>query len=165
MLPIKVLGHRKNSIMENVANIFVELIESNGLSDLKNWNEIKVNHTSRELFNKTVKEIDKNQNGLYCYFDCEKCLYVGKGKPILKRLQDHFSKCISEKPLEEIEKYKAWYAFFRQYRKELTVYYVEFDIKDKTVGNFLREAVESYISNKYQPEFISFQKSFKDFDK
>jgi hypothetical protein len=90
----------------------------------------------------------KTINGLYSFFDGDKCLYLGKGRPIWKRIKCHYDAAQGH------DKARRWCDFFSQYRHCVTVYWLEFDpLSDDRDNDQLRSVLEYLLQRKYQPLF------------
>ncbi|MGV6827845.1 MAG: hypothetical protein ACWA45_00450 [Flavobacteriales bacterium] len=88
--------------------------------------------------------------GFYSIFKNDQCLYIGKGRPIWKRIKDHYYASKSEiNP-----KFKKWIEFFNQNQSNLTIFWTEFKGTENTKqGDKLREIIENILELKYEPKF------------
>jgi hypothetical protein len=113
---------------------------------------------------KSIKEEVGASNGVYIYFQKrgrqERCLYVGKGKPISTRIKYHYWESIFE-PRGDVlgiagdAKKGLWPAFFRdEYPGPVQVYWIE--ISDELDRQIIELALHKYLN----PEFITYKKNF-----
>ncbi len=81
-------------------------------------------------------------------------IYIGKGRPISGRLKSHFKEANKKASKSRGE---DWNEFFgkKKYRKELIIRWIEldYDNKKKKIGDLFREAIESYLSDKFKVKF------------
>lgn len=119
--------------------------------DIMKWEKFELDFSSPDLKN-TAKEIHNKigeKNGFYAIFDANRCLYIGIGRPIWKRIKSHY------RAAQGLEKVLRWSLFFQENKKALTVYYKEFLLTDVTprVEDKLKMLIEAVLEQKYRPKF------------
>lgn len=86
--------------------------------------------------------------GLYAIFSGKKCLYIGKGRPIWKRIKDHY------RASKGHDKAIRWVDFFSRYQLSLTVYWLPFaPFSDEESNDQLRGLFEYLLQTEYRPIF------------
>ena len=151
--------------MKNIEEDFKGFLEKNmcGRNQIRNWESIEVDHTKRKGNHKDKKRdfrdylrnsksfnSDGKLQGIYAYYDDEKCLYIGKSKDIFLRLCTHFYAS------QGYSGHKKWIKFFKKYQKPLKVYYLRIDdTKNEPIGEALRIIVERILISFFEelPEF------------
>lgn len=127
--------------------------------DIKYWNHIEINHSKSKnkqefrsaLMNKEVFPL--KVSGLYAYYLDDKCIYIGKAKNILNRLESHF---LSSQNLDNLNRGAKHRKLFGKYLEEnLSIFYKELDDTfHSQIGEELRITIERLLHLKYKPEFM-----------
>jgi len=90
--------------------------------------------------------------GLYAFFQGKKCIYIGKGKSILSRLENHWE--AAHEKNHPTRGYKHRSLFKKYLQSELCVYYVEInEFGNNKTGEAFRATLETILQLKYKPEF------------
>ncbi|TAF44405.1 MAG: hypothetical protein EAZ64_06995 [Sphingobacteriales bacterium] len=140
---------------ENFAVVGEEIMNFNIYSEIENWQNFELKFETKLSEKHMVIDIIKSEipnfvklNGIYSIFDKTECLYIGVGRPIWSRIKSHYTASQKE------DKAKRWSDFFSQYKRTLTVYWIQFDnIENKIIGDKARILVESILQEKYKPKF------------
>ena len=121
----------------------------------KNWNIIEINHhkpeteTERTETRKYIKESIGSINGIYVYEQDNKILYVGKGKPIYRRVRNRYKRCYYYDKTTSIKQC----AFWSLHRGIVKVYYKELEGEDD------RKKIETSMQKILKPIYEVFKKS------
>ena len=143
--------------MNSFDQIATEILNFKQNAEIKKWNSFELDFsTSFENKNQVIENIKQNitdyktTTGFYSIFKNDKCLYIGIGRPIWKRIKDHYY--ASKTKINP--KFNKWIEFFDQNQSKLTIYWTEFTgSENKKQGDKLREVIENILELKYKPEF------------
>ena len=90
----------------------------------------------------------KTTNGLYAFFAGNDCLYIGKGRPIWRRVKSHYHSS------HHSDKAHRWVEFFSQHQTKVTVYWLDYSpFEEHSIDDQLRGNLEFFLQRKYQPLF------------
>ena len=137
---------------------FLTIKHGLSVSEKKDSKNIK-----KEFIENAKKEIGKTINGIYLYEKDGRILYVGKGKPIYKRVCSHYRESFEK--VSGDTKYNRWHQFFSKKDNigELTVYWIEINAGDDSASELDRQILEKIYTRRYNPEFDKFKSKSTDF--
>jgi excinuclease UvrABC nuclease subunit len=121
------------------------------------WSLFKLNHCIPESEQKKkeqyryIKEQVGNKSGIYIYMKDGECLYVGKAKPLAKRIKDHYIESYKPIPDDCPKQNSRWDRFFQKYNGELEIYWREFEAEEE------RQLVEIILTQILKPVFLTFK--------
>ncbi|MEM7476211.1 MAG: hypothetical protein AAF483_14545 [Planctomycetota bacterium] len=131
------------------------LVESKSSLEIQDWSSLEIDSSTPLTECTTVRWRIKESiaggdatNGIYAIFFEESCLYIGKGKPIWKRVYAHYRESQGDDPNPR------WVEFFSKYKCEWRVHWLEYDhVGDPVLSDQLRRLFEHVLQNKYAPLF------------
>ena len=140
----------------NIPNInietFLDLLKKEKIIPVQeNWNLFVIEHpgskpdnnSEREQIAKIKKEVG-TKAGLYCYYNNNnRCLYVGKAKPLFNRIKSHYKESFTE----NAGRGHQWNSFFGNNTGMLNLYWIEIEDED------LRVIIERLIAFLEKPQF------------
>ncbi|MGG3235600.1 GIY-YIG nuclease family protein [Priestia flexa] len=137
-------------------DMYIKFLKSLGLFPIDKWNQFEAEHQiemkPKVRNNHTVKlrNQGKATSGVYVYFDCEICLYVGESSNLGDRFKDHYNESWKENP--KGRNYKQ-FSFFKQYQKPLIVKWIEIE------DSFDRKIVEAMLTKILKPLYEEYKKT------
>lgn len=141
----------KKSIINEFDKVVNTLIEFKPQLDILNtWVKIDLDFSCSDTkqYLEIIKSAFTDKIGFYAIFDSNKCLYIGIGRPIWKRIYSHY------KAANGFEKQIRWSEFFQSHRKNLHIYYQEFTASNTTrLDDKIRMLIESILEQEYRPTF------------
>ena len=154
------IKNKVKTVLSGIENITPSEISNNKAQSMK------ISHCDPALRETTFNLIKENvgeSNGVYIYHDENEVYYVGKAKPLIKRLKCHFNESVFDESRWDDgrkgiagDKLKGLYpAFFRDHLKgvKLTITWVEIEDED------LRVSVAALLTHNLKPTFKKFQKT------
>jgi len=146
-----------------------DLLQDQSIFEIGNWHSFEVDFSTDFNNSKQVRKhifdnienllADRNANGLYAIQSpSNQLLYVGKGRPIGKRLYDHYSKVHLH---QYNPKYKTWFDFFSSHcNGKVICRVVKLDIVPelKTISDNFREIIEQMIITENDIAFEKYRK-------
>lgn len=135
---------------------FRKFLEENRFLPLSDWECFEILHVKplslkdkRQTSSKIMRNVGK-KNGLYVYEKDGETLYVGKGKPLFKRIRSHYEESYRE--INGDANSKAWYEFFSSHQGKVKIYWKELE------GEQIRTIIEQMLDYLLKPKFESFRK-------
>ncbi|MGM7702239.1 hypothetical protein ACSVDE_10990 [Pseudalkalibacillus sp. Hm43] len=143
-------------IIKNYESFLINL----GYLPLSNWKSGNVQHQIQKLKGerkppereRILNEFSR-ESGVYMYSYNDKCLYVGEANDIGCRLAGHYD--AAWLPQEGRQKKYPQYDFFKLYRYELEVKWIEVQ------NEFDRDAVEAMCTRIFNPIYIEFRRKYR----
>ncbi|SOC06479.1 GIY-YIG catalytic domain-containing protein [Ureibacillus xyleni] len=127
-----------------------ELLKKEGYYPLTTslWNSFNFEQTrpnNCQEFENNINIIEshlQNQKGVYVYENASKeIVYIGKGKPIKKRIKSHYNKLLKEKDADNRD------TFFINNQGTMKIYWKEIEEDDE------REVIEHLLSYLVKPKY------------
>ncbi|HBK84024.1 MAG TPA: hypothetical protein DDZ41_10595, partial [Flavobacterium sp.] len=139
-------------ITKALKKIISEVEVSKNEFDIFTWKNFEIdfseNFENKKLISEKLKTELDNNSGFYAIYDNKKCLYIGIGRPIRKRINLHY---FASQGKDKAEK---WVKFFEENKKTLRVYWIEFSCSEKNkIDDKARQFIESILTEKYKPKF------------
>lgn len=139
-------------ITKALKKIISEVEVSKNEFDILTWKNFEIdfseNFENKKLISEKLKTELDNNSGFYAIYDGDKCLYIGIGRPIWKRINLHY---FASQGKDKAEK---WVKFFKENRKTLRVYWKEFSCSEENkIDDKARQLIESILTEKYKPKF------------
>ncbi len=125
--------------------------------NFENWNSFKLNHCLPENFQMKkaqysyIKEQVGDKSGIYVYKKDDEYLYIGKAKPLFKRIKDHYIESFKPIPEGTEPKNSRWDRFFSEHSGEIEIYWKEFETEEE------RQLIEIILTKLLNPKFINFR--------
>jgi hypothetical protein len=143
--------------MNSFDQIANEILNFKKRAEIKKWNSFELDFSTSfenkdQIIGTIKKEIPnyRTTTGFYSIFKNDQCLYIGIGRPIWKRIKDHYY--ASKSKINP--KFNKWIEFFDQNQSKLTIYWTEFKgTENNKQSDKLREIIENILELKYEPEF------------
>ncbi|WP_017415838.1 hypothetical protein [Clostridium tunisiense] len=143
----------------NIINKLISCLEEEGILPVSKatWNSFMLNHCfpeneqdKKEQYS-YIKQQVGNKSGVYIYVRDGEYLYIGKAKPLAKRIRDHYIESYKPIPDDCPEKNSRWDRFFQKYNGEVEIYWREFESEEE------RQLVEVILTKLIQPIFLKFR--------
>ena len=133
-------------------NQFEEFLTGINVLPFSKWEKIIVDHAQSNPNEAVLKTFSSDKNGIYAYFSSKnECLYVGKGKPIYKRICSHWREAHAK---TFRSKAQDWFLFFGKKTEKLNLYILE--IEDELD----RQIIEKMLIRVLNPSFEKYKKQF-----
>jgi hypothetical protein len=127
--------------------------------DYKSWPSLQLVHEPPVDENEKMRVISlidqfcRRQNerisGVYLYVRNGEVLYIGKGKPIFKRIKSHYIESYREVGGDTQD--KKWHRFFSKYNGPITVYIYEIEREaDRKIVEMLLQGFHETIFSKFE---------------
>jgi hypothetical protein len=126
-----------------------EFLEDNGFLPITKWHSFEIIH--KDICPEDSQDIDRirdivsDNNGLYVYEKDGIILYVGKGKPLLDRIKNHYISSYQE--VSGDTKDKKWHRFFSANQGKLRIYWKELEDEET------RQVIEKMLDYMLDPKF------------
>jgi hypothetical protein len=142
-----------NETTKTIDSIISELEKVKQNLNITEWQSFELDFSNKfenrkEITQALQTNIGKETSGFYSIFDKDKCLYIGIGRPIWKRIKSHYY------ATNEKDKAERWVNFFITKKATLTIYWKDFSISERTkIDDKTRQLIEVILTEKYNPEF------------
>ncbi|NFO32809.1 hypothetical protein FDB37_04120 [Clostridium botulinum] len=141
----------------NIINKLTSCLEEEGIFPVSEelWNNFKLNHCApeneqkkKEQYSFIRKQVEK-KSGIYVYMKEDRCIYIGKAKPLFNRIKSHYIESFS--PVFGDTKDMRWHRFFSTYQGEVQIYWKEFESEEE------RQLIEMILTRILKPIFLTFK--------